>query len=179
MQTLLLWAVFSLPAQAIQPGEQAPILELLLLGDSKQVSLANFRGKVVYVDFWASWCRPCRKSLPLYEALYQRLPADRFEILAVNLDENLKDAESFLKHHPVSYPVLLDPAGDSAGAWSVLAMPSSYLVDSTGLLSHIYIGFETSHIGKIEDDIKTLLENTPNPVPGIGTRPGPSHCPRH
>lgn len=161
LHLLVLWAGLSLPALAIQPGELAPELNLPQLGNSEGIRLSDFSGKIVYVDFWASWCGPCRQSLPLYEALYHRLPADHFQILAVNLDEQTKDAENFLKRHPVSYPVLLDPAGNSARAWSVSAMPSSYLVDSNGKLAYIYIGFEASHIGKIEHDIKTLLGNIP------------------
>ncbi len=164
--TFLLWMAFSLQALAVQPGEPAPALVLPLLVDGKNINLSDFEGKVVYVDFWASWCGPCRQSLPLYEALYKRLPADHFQILAVNLDEERKDAENFLKRHPVSYTVLFDPAGNSARDWSVLAMPSSYLVDSHGRLAYIYIGFEASHIGKIEHDINTLLEGLPDYIPG-------------
>ena len=168
----LLWAGLSLHVLASQPGESAAALELPLLSDGQLVSLSDFKGKIVYVDFWASWCGPCRRSLPLYEALYQRLDSDRFQILAVNLDEDKRDAERFLNRHPVSYPVLLDPDGNSAKAWSVLAMPSSYLIDSEGRLAYIYIGFEVSHMEKIEHDINTLLDAMQNHLPGtdaVGT----------
>ena len=159
--TLILWAGFSLKVYAIQPGDPAPGLVLPALDGDQEVRLSELTGKIIYVDFWASWCEPCRRSLPLYEQLRNSLGNERFQILAVNLDEDRKDAESFLKTHPVSYPVLLDPAGESARDWTVLAMPSSYLVDSDGRLAYIYIGFEPSHIGKIEHDIKTLLERLP------------------
>jgi thiol-disulfide isomerase/thioredoxin len=158
---LLLWAGSSLQVMAAQPGESAPSLVLPLLGEDRQVSLSEYKGKIVYIDFWASWCGPCRQSLPLYEVLHKNLPADRFQILAVNLDENPGDAERFLTHHPVSYPVLLDPTGNSARAWSVPVMPSSFLVDADGNLTRIYVGFEASHIGNIEHDIKTLLDRMP------------------
>lgn len=158
---LVLWFGLSLAAYAAQPGEPAPILELPRLSDGETVRLSDFNGKITYVDFWASWCGPCRQSLPLYEAMNKRLPADRFQILAINLDENRRDAEAFLKRHPVSYEVLFDPEAHSARQWSVPAMPSSFLVDSHGRLAKIYIGFEPSHIGTIEHDIKALLENTP------------------
>lgn len=158
---LMLWAGFSLQVFALQPGELAPALMLPSLNGDQEVNLSTLEGKIIYVDFWASWCQPCRRSLPLYEALQKRLGTDRFLILAVNLDEDRKDAEKFLGRHPVTYPVLMDPTGDSARDWAVLAMPSSYLVDSNGRLAHIYLGFEPSHMGEIEHDIKTLLADLP------------------
>ena len=151
----------SLQALAVQPGQPAPALVLPLLGNGNDIRLSDFEGKIVYVDFWASWCGPCRQSLPLYEDLYKRLSSDRFQLLAVNLDEDINDAKNFLRRHPVSYPVLLDPAGNSARAWSVPVMPTSYLVDFDGKLAHSYAGFEASHMGKIEHDIQTLLERMP------------------
>ena len=157
----LLCAVLSSTALAIKPGEFAPELNLAQIDSNLQLRLSDLRGSIVYVDFWASWCGPCRQSMPLYEALFQRLNSKSFRILAVNLDEELKDAEKFLKRHPVSYSVLLDPTGKSAKAWSVPAMPTSYLVDSNGKVAYIYAGFEASHIGEIEDDIKTLLGSLP------------------
>lgn len=145
--------------QALQPGDPAADLVLPRLDNGATVQLSAYRGKIVFVDFWASWCVPCRRSLPLYEAMYAGMPVDRFQILAVSLDEDRRDAERFLQRHPVSYPVLYDPAGVSALAWTVRAMPSSYLVDADGRLVHVYIGFEPAHIGRITHDVKTLLDD--------------------
>ena len=158
--SLILWACLNSQALAVKPGEPAPGFELPRLDNGESVRLPDFNGKVVYVDFWASWCGPCRQSLPLYEALQKRLPAEKFQIIAINLDEEPKDAEAFLERHPVSYLILSDPDGISAGAWSVPAMPTSFLVDSSGRLANIYTGFEPSHIGAIEHDIKALLDST-------------------
>jgi len=157
---LLGWCASS-QGWALQPGEPAPPLDLPRLGQTEPTRLADFIGKVVYVDFWASWCGPCRQSLPLYANLYRSLAGSDFELLAVNLDKNLDDANRFLREQPVSYPVLLDPMGESARRWSVKAMPSSYLVDAEGRLAQIYYGFKPSHMERIEHDIKTLLENLP------------------
>jgi cytochrome c biogenesis protein CcmG/thiol:disulfide interchange protein DsbE len=162
---LLLLFGLNLPACALQPGDQAPVIALPRMDNGETLYLSDMTGKVVYVDFWASWCGPCRQSLPLYEALKNRLAEDRFKIIAINLDEKREDAERFLNRHPVSYQVLLDPAGNSARDWAVPAMPSSYLVDSNGILASIYIGFQPSHIGTIEHDIKKILENTATTQP--------------
>ena len=165
VQMLILCMGISAQLPAAQPGEPAPELVLPLLNKGNEIRLSDFEGTVVYVDFWASWCGPCRKSLPLYEDLYQRLLTKQFQLLAVNLDEDTRDAIGFLNRHPVSYPVLVDPAGNSARTWSVLAMPSSYLIDFDGKLAHTYVGFESSHMERIEHDIKTLLERMPAALP--------------
>jgi len=157
------------PALAVKPGEPAPKLELPRLGDGSTLRLSDLAGNVVYIDFWASWCGPCRQSLPMYESLYHKLASRQFRILAVNLDEETADAESFLERHPVSYPVLLDPSGDSARDWSLSVMPSSYLVDAQGRLAYIYLGFEISHMETIEHDIEKLLEKVEDPVAGRDT----------
>lgn len=145
------------PAAARSSNANAPEFELPGLQDGAPVSLAKFRGKVVYVDFWASWCGPCRKSLPLYESMYREIGPEHFEILAVNLDEEPQDAVEFITRHPVSYPVLTDPSGKVAEAWGLKAMPTSFLLDRSGQVIKAYPGFETSHMQEIRHDIQTLL----------------------
>ena len=97
-------------------ADRAPAFSLPELETGNTVSLVQLQGEVVYVDFWASWCGPCRKSLPLYEQMAQELGGTGFRIVAINLDEEREDAERFLATRPVSYTVLLDPAGESAEA---------------------------------------------------------------
>jgi thiol-disulfide isomerase/thioredoxin len=133
------------------------------LGGSATLALEDFRGKVVYLDFWASWCGPCRKSLPLYETLYQEMGGQsgdaQFAVVAINLDENEEDAVRFLQQHPTTYPVLLDPAGVTAIDWQVKVMPSSFLLDRSGKVVKEYAGFEQSHIEEIRHDIEAELEH--------------------
>jgi len=143
---------------AQEPGQAPPDFELPALDQDQMVKLSDMTGKVVYIDFWASWCGPCRQSLPLYEEMNKNLPADKFQIIAINLDERREDAIRFLDSHPVSYLVLLDPSGDTARQYQVKAMPSSYLVDTGGSVVKAWAGFTPSHIEEIENEIRSLLE---------------------
>lgn len=123
----------------------------------QEMSLADFRGKVIYLDFWASWCGPCRKSLPLYEEMKKEFPPERFEIIAINLDEERYDAVRFLEKHPVSYTILLDPAGTTASQWQIQAMPSSFLLDVDGQIIKAWAGFTSSHLEDIQNEIRSSL----------------------
>ena len=143
--------------RAEETEKTTPGFTLPLLGGGTG-SLSDFKGKVVYVDFWASWCGPCRKSLPLYESLYRETGPERFQVLAINLDEDEADAVRFLEKHPVSYPVFLDPSGGTATAWEVKVMPSSFLLDASGTIVREYAGFEPSHMEEIRHDINALLD---------------------
>ena len=145
------------PVFALKSGDPAPDFSLPRLGGDTPLALADLRGKVVYLDFWASWCGPCRKSLPLYEEMNAGFPANRFQTIAVNLDETLEDALHFLDSHPVSYPILLDPEGKMASQWQIQVMPSSYLLDKDGVVVKAWAGFKPSHIEEIENEIRLLL----------------------
>lgn len=136
---------------AFEPGGNAPDFTLPLLDTEASVKLSEFKGQWVYVDFWASWCGPCRQSMPLYEALFQEYASQDLEILAINLDETREDATAFLAKHPVSYTVLWDPAGDTPAMWNIKVMPSSFLLDPQGKLVKAWAGFEETHIQEIRD----------------------------
>src|SRR5687768_321509 len=128
LSTLLCSLFFSSAAHAVEVGEQAPPFTLPKLNEEPSVSavsLADFRGKVVYVDFWASWCAPCQISIPLLNKLRneyagQGLP---FEVVAINVDSNPEDGTDFLLDVPVEYVVLSDPEGKTPSQYSVKAMP--------------------------------------------------------
>jgi peroxiredoxin len=144
-------------AFAVEPGAPAPAFRLPAFDSAAPVSLADFRGKVVFVDFWASWCSPCRQSLPLYNTLRADFAAADFAILAIGLDEDVADAKAFLAEHPVKYTTLQNPQGDVAKAFDLKGMPSSYLIDRDGIVRARHVGFELKDIDVLKKEITGLL----------------------
>jgi thiol-disulfide isomerase/thioredoxin len=116
------------------------------------VSLDSLRGYVVYVDFWASWCDPCRKSFPWMNELQHKFADQGLKIVAVNLDTKQESLDKFLAKYPVNFTIAFDPGGDVAKLYQVKGMPSSYLIDRQGNLV-------SSHIGFLEKDTKLLEEH--------------------
>lgn len=118
-------------------------------------------GKVVYIDFWASWCVPCRKSFPWLNQMQATYGKDGFAVIAVNLDESPELANAFLDKWPANFAVTYDPTGMTAEHYQLKGMPSSFILDRSGEVATTHIGFSTSKIGEYEQHIKSLL-NKPN-----------------
>jgi thiol-disulfide isomerase/thioredoxin len=144
-------------AEAATLGDAAPPVVLETTG-GQTVSLADLRGKVVYVDFWASWCAPCRRSFPWMNAMQQKYGDKGFAILAVNVDRKREDAARFLSSTPAQFTVLLDPEGKTPQAWQVKAMPSSYLVDAQGRVAFVESGFRDERKDEVEARIRAALD---------------------
>lgn len=108
--------------------------------NGRPVNLRDYRGKVVLLNFWASWCPPCVHEMPSMARLNTLLKGQPFEILAVNLAEDKPAIETFLHAHPVNFPVLLDPSGSAVQTWQVFAYPSTYLIDKTGRIRYALFG---------------------------------------
>jgi len=142
---------------AISVGDTVPSFKARTIDGSKSVALEDYRGKVVLVDFWASWCPPCLKSLPKYDDLRRELGTSNFEIVAINVDENTEDAKKFLAKHPVSYPIAKDPKGVLPGVFGVKAMPTSYLIDQNGVVQYVHAAFKEGDIEKLKAKIETLM----------------------
>jgi len=134
-----------------------PHFNLSELKSSKKIKLSQFRGKVVYVDFWASWCGPCRQSMPKFNVLYNKMSRKGFTILAVNLDEQVDDAKRFLKDYPVNYTVLHDTTGATPKQFGVSVMPTGYLLDRFGMVRYVHQGFRKGDDQLLMKKIKKLL----------------------
>ncbi|HEX7917473.1 TlpA disulfide reductase family protein [Rudaea sp.] len=156
LAAVMLFAAGAAPAVGV--GERAPDFRLPQLGKDAPLGLADLHGKVVFVDFWASWCSPCREAMPQYEKLRASLPGDAFAILAVNVDETRADAEKFLAAHPVGYAIVLDPAGEVPKAYGLIGMPTSYLIDRNGVVRWRGQGFKSADIDTLRQEIDKLAK---------------------
>jgi len=121
------------------------------------VRLSDYKGKVVLVDFWASWCASCKTSFPALDALYREYQPRGFEVLAVNLDEERRAADSFLSAHPHRMTVLFDPKGASPGAFGVKGMPTSYMIDRSGAIRFTHMGYSGNAAVNYRKEIAQLL----------------------
>jgi thiol-disulfide isomerase/thioredoxin len=144
-------------ALAASVGDVAPAFKLAKLDGSGDLKLGDLRGKVVFVDFWASWCAPCQKSMPQFDALAKEFPADRFVLIGVNVDKDLGAAKKALAKRPVSYPIVSDPTGTLPGRYGVETMPMAYLVDGDGAIRYVHKGFREGDIEKLREHINKLL----------------------
>ena len=154
---LLVFILLPLSVSAISVGDTVPSFKARTIDGSKSVAVEDYRGKVILIDFWASWCPPCLKSLPKYNDLRREIGTDDFEIVAVNVDENTEDAKKFLAKHPVSYPIAKDPKGILPGVFGVKAMPTSYLVDKNGVVKYVHAAFKEGDIEKLRVEIEKLI----------------------
>lgn len=146
------------PAHALEPGSAAPAVSAQPLGASAPaIDLSALRGKVVYVDFWASWCVPCRLSMPLLDAMHRKHGARGFTVVGVNKDATLADAQRFLKRVPVGFPLAQDAKDAWATAFDVRAMPSGYLIDRRGIVRRVHRGFTGETAAALEREIEQLL----------------------
>lgn len=120
-------------------------------------SLANHAGDVVMINFWASWCEPCRTEFPLIDALYKKYRKLGFTVLAVNIEPDSKAAQGFLKNTPVSFPVLLDGKNSVSETYKVDAMPTTVIVDRTGNMRFLHRGYQPGYEAEYEKNIRALL----------------------
>jgi cytochrome c biogenesis protein CcmG/thiol:disulfide interchange protein DsbE len=120
-------------------GKTAPALTAVDL-EQQPAGLAALHGHAVLVMFWATWCGPCRKEMPVVQAAYEKFRDRGFAVIAVNVSDDRKDVERFVEKMGVKFPVVLDPDGDTAERFGVVALPTSYVIDAVGTVREEILG---------------------------------------
>lgn len=125
--------------------------------DQGDLDLRQLRGKVVYLDFWASWCAPCRESFPFMNELQAQYADQGLVVVAVNLDKDRKLVEQFLARYPARFTVAYDASGKTAASFSVKGMPSTYLIDRNGEIRLSHVGFREKDRAELQAQVRQLL----------------------
>ncbi|TLU57643.1 MAG: TlpA family protein disulfide reductase [Chlorobium sp.] len=147
---------FSANTYAIDAGSKAPDFELP--GAQGIVKLSNTAGSVVYLDFWASWCGPCRQSFPWMNAMQEKYRSQGLQVIGVNLDAKNEDAKKFLSQNQAKFTVAFDTKGLTPKSYGVKGMPTSYLVGRDGKIISQHLGFKEADREDLEKQIKAALE---------------------
>ena len=153
--TAVLASALTMPAHALAPGQAAPPFEL------GAVKLSAYQGKLVYLDFWASWCGPCRQSFPWMNAMQARYGAQGLQIVGVNVDAQQGDAIRFLATTPTTFVVAFDPAGATPKSYGIKGMPGSVLIGADGKVLYEHSGFRPADQAELENRIKSALGKQP------------------
>ncbi|NTW11145.1 MAG: TlpA family protein disulfide reductase [Chlorobiaceae bacterium] len=147
---------FSAKAFAIGAGSSAPDFELP--GAKGNVKLSGAAGSVVYLDFWASWCGPCRQSFPWMNAMQEKYRAQGLQVIGVNLDAKNEDVQKFLSQLPAKFAVAFDSKGSIPKVYGVKGMPTSFLIGRDGKIILEHAGFKEGDRESLEQQIKSALE---------------------
>lgn len=153
--SVLFACALPLAASAQQVGQPAPAFDLP--GAGKPVRLAEMKGKVVYLDFWASWCAPCKQSFPWMNEMQAKYGAQGLQVVGVSVDAKRSDAEEFLKGTPAQFTVAFDTKGESPKTYAIKGMPSSFLIGPDGRVLLAHTGFKDADKAELEAKIKAAL----------------------
>lgn len=154
--TLIVPAFVAAPVSALERGARAPEIGLRDR-DGNNVQLSALRGKVVLVDFWASWCAPCREEMPVLNRFHQRFAARGLVVVGVNIDREEPNMRRFLERTPVDFRIVHDGQHQVADRYAPPRMPTSYLIDKRGVVRFVHAGFRASDARDMEREIEQLL----------------------
>ncbi len=147
----------SLTALAVEEGQRAPEIGLEDR-DGNSIRISQLRGKVVIIDFWASWCAPCREEMPFLNELYEEHREDGLVVIGVSVDRQERNVGRFLRRTPVSFPVVHDASQAVAGRYAPGTMPTSVIVDRRGIIRHVHEGFRAGDASRIRRQVEALLD---------------------
>lgn len=156
LSVLSLLGAFAVLQEQLKPGTPAPDFELESL-DGKTVKLSELKGKPVFLDFWATWCGPCRRALPHTQAFFEKYK-DRAHIFAVNLRESKEKVREFMERYDYSFPVLMDTKGAVAEAYQVSGIPHFVVIDAEGKIQLIKTGYRAGTEKELEQVLQRAIE---------------------
>ncbi len=142
---------------AIKEKTVAPLFTLEDL-TGKEVSLADYRGKVVIIDFWATWCPPCRKELPYIHKIYEKYKDKEVIVLAITSESNIEKVKGFIEKEGYSFPVLIDGRRETNSAYHVRAIPMLFVLNREGIIQHIHRGYNLEIEATLSKEIEDLLK---------------------
>jgi thiol-disulfide isomerase/thioredoxin len=152
---ILIAASIAMSAFAMEPGQSAPNFDLA--GRTGSIKLNDFKGKAVYLDFWASWCGPCKQSFPWMNEMQSKYASKGFQIVAINVDQKINEANAFLKDNPAKFAVAFDPSGKMPLTYAIKGMPTSFLIGPDGKVLSVHSGFRPEQRDELERQIKLSL----------------------
>ncbi len=152
---LVIFTVSTLAASSLE-GQAAPDF-VLRSATGENLRLSEFRGDVVLINFWATWCGPCRQEMPLLDDLYGRYQRVGFNLLGINIDEDSRRAMQMVQELGVNFPVLFDENKEVSKLYEVEAMPVTILVDREGIVRHVHHGYKPGYEEKYLTEIRSLL----------------------
>jgi len=151
-------AVLAVTLPALAASTNAPAPDFVLDSSTgKPVKLSDLKGQVVMINFWATWCGPCRQEMPLLESIYKQYRTKDFTLLGVNVEPDPKAADAWLKKTPVSFPVLYDVESKVSNLYKVAGMPSTVFVDRKGNVRVIHRGYKPGDENEYLDNIRMLM----------------------
>lgn len=157
ISALMLVMIFSSGLSAAKEINQpAPNFTLKSLS-GKNLKLSEFRGQVILLNFWASWCGPCRQEMPILEEIHNRYKDLGFSVLGVNVDSDPEKAKQLLKDTPVSFPILLDMQNRTSELYHLEAMPTTILIDRDGTMRYLHKGYQPGFEEHYKQEIKALI----------------------
>lgn len=159
IKKIILVATLPLVLSSNTMAKQVPQLPITTLNSATDKSFADYQGQWLYVDFWASWCVPCKKSFPFMHELQAKYQDSNFKVIAISVDDNKNNASDFLAKQAINFDVFHDPEGKVASYFELPGMPTSYLVDPTGKIVATHVGFKASTKEKLIKQLQAVLKS--------------------
>jgi peroxiredoxin len=141
-------------------AQEAKAFTLPLLNSADSLSLADYRGDVVYLTFWASWCEPCRQEMPYLAQLWQRHHAAGLQVIGINVDEDLTAARQFAEDHDLPFPLVQDEGRTVSTLYRVPGFPTHFIVDRGGKIRFSGLGFNLADVAAVSQEVETLLQES-------------------